>query len=541
MSRRTKLKQQARAAAAVVDAPRNVDHAASGPFLLMGGSGFQAAGQDPARGYIYWPSIDTRRQITSWTRYEVARKIQFLYNHFGFVRRLVNGLSTMLGYLTPQPTTSDEEWNELAFESFMSIAGSAQVWDMAGKFDFFSGQLQDNISIFRDADILCVKTMGAGGRARMAYYESHQLANPPNAGVDWVDGVQIYRGRHIAYGIKDGDDPSQITVVEAWKCIYMTRFENRGQVRALSILAACVLNMQDVIETRGFNKHAIKSQSRFGAVIETDAEATAAKTVPGAPGSGANVSVPIKKSDGTTAIINMEAVFTGGQTPPLAPGQKMKVITDDRPSMNNQAFEEALLKDCCYTVGVSYERLCNLAGLTGPALRTLNSDEKRWVKLNHYDQSKRVHNQVIYTLALEMAAGRLREPKLRPGEQWTQSFQYIGLAASDIDGGRTAAATLTDLKSGQTTWLETWGQKGVYWERAIKQAVAEPIFVICEIMRQAKAAGLPDGMVQPEWIFPERFSKDAKPALPKSEGLKVNPDAIDGNEPDPQNETEPTE
>jgi hypothetical protein len=541
MSRSRKLKRQSSSAAAVVDAPRNTDHAAVGPFLLMGGSGFQAAGQDPARGYIYWPTTDTRRQITSWTRHEVARKIQFLYNHFGFIRRLVNGLATMLGYLTPQPTTSDEKWNELAFESFMSIAGSAQVWDMAGKFDFFSGQLQDNISIFRDADVLCVKTMTAGGRARMAYYESHQLANPPETGTDWVDGVQIYRGRHIAYGVKDGEDPSQITVVPAWKCIYMTRFENRGQVRPLSILAAAVLNMQDVIETRGYNKHAIKSASRFGTVIETDAVATAPTTIPGAPGSGASVSVPIKKADGTTAVINMEAVFAGAQTPPLAPGQKMKVITDDRPSMNNQLFEEALLKDCCYTVGVSYERLCNLAGLTGPALRTLNSDEKRWVKLNHYDQSKRVHNQVIYTLALEMAAGRLREPKLRPGEQWTQSFQYIGLAASDIDGGRTAAATLTDLKSGQTTWLETWGQKGVYWKRAIKQAVAEPIFVICEIMRQAKAAGLPDGMVQPEWIFPERFSKDAKPALPNSPDLKVNPDAIDGNEPDPQNETEPAE
>ena len=269
MSRRTKLAKKSRDAATVADVPANRDAAsASGPFLLLGSNGFQAAGQDPARGYIYWPTTDTRRQITSWTRMEVARKIQFLYNHFGFIRRLVNGMATMLGYLTPQPTSSDEEWNELAFEVFTSIAGSKTVWDLAGKFDFFSGQIQDNASIFRDADLLCVKTMSQGGRARMAYYESHQLANPPGAGPDWTDGVQVYRGRHIAYGIKDGDDPTAVTVVEAWKCIYMARFENRGQVRPLSILAAAVLNMQDVIETRGYNKHAIKSASRFGTVIE---------------------------------------------------------------------------------------------------------------------------------------------------------------------------------------------------------------------------------------------------------------------------------
>lgn len=534
MSRRTKLAKQSRATI-VADAPANRDHAANGPFLLLGGGGFQAAGQDPARGYIYWPTTDTRRQITAWTRNEVARKIQFLYNHFGFIRRLVNGMATMLGYLTPQPTTSDEKWNELAFETFMSIAGSAMVWDMAGKFDFFGGQIQDNISIFRDADVLCVKTMSPGGRARMAYYEAHQFANPPGAGTDWLDGVQIYRGRHIAYGIKDGDDPNQITVIEAWKCIYMTRFENRGQVRPLSILSAAVLNMQDVIETRGYNKHAIKSQSRFGTVIETDAVATAPTGTPGAPGSGANIAVPIRKADGTTVTMNMEAVYGGGTTPGLAPGQKMKVITDDRPSMNNQAFEEALLKDCCYTAGVSYERLCNLAGLTGPALRTLNSDEKRWVKLNHYDQSKRVHNQVIYTVALEMDAGRLRQPNLLPGENWTQSWQYIGLAASDIDGGRTAAATLTDLKSGQTTWLETWGAKGAYWKKPIKQAISEIIFAEAECIRQAAAAGLPEGRVTPERVFPDRFT------LPIAPLTAVDPQQIDGDAPDPQNEPEPTE
>ena len=94
MNRKTQLKAQRRASlATVADAPANRDQAATtGPFLLLGGGGFQAAGQDPARGYIYWPSTDTRRQITAWTRHEVARKIQFLYNHFGFIRRLESGL-----------------------------------------------------------------------------------------------------------------------------------------------------------------------------------------------------------------------------------------------------------------------------------------------------------------------------------------------------------------------------------------------------------------------------------------------------------------
>ena len=533
-------KKRYRHAASTLPATRDQAVASTGtqPFLIMGHNGFQAAGASLNRGYIYWPTTDTRRQLTSFTRHEIARKIQFLYNHFGFIRRLVNGMSRMLGYLTPQPTTSDEEWNELAFSVFMNIAGSAQVWDQSGKFDFFSGQVQDNQAIFRDADILCVKTMSAGGRARMAYYEAHQLANPPEAGMDWHDGVQVRGGRHIAYGIRDSDDPNDVKVIEAWKCIYMARFENRGQVRPLSILASAVLNMIDVVEVRGFAKTKIKNNARMGTVIETDYNAPAA---PRTGGFGAPLNrVEAVMPDGSTQLIDMEVVMNGGVTPNLAPGRKVKVVTDDSPSMTNQEFERTLLKDCCDAADISYERLCSIAGVTGPGIRVLNADDKRWVKLHHHDMAKRIHNQVIYTLALEMNAGRLRQPVLRPGELWTNCFQYIGMAAPDIDGGRTANATLSDLMSGQTHWLETWGQKGVYWKNGIRQSISEVVFAEVECLRQAQAAGLPEGRVTPERVFPNRFNVMSSAApLPGIDG--VDPATVDGDEPDADNPHESPE
>lgn len=513
------------------------DTASSPGIFWLSGGGFQAASQSTNRGYVYWPTLDTRRQITSFTREEIAKKIQWLYNHFGFIRRLVNGMARMLGYLTPQPVTSDEDWNELAFAAFMSIAGSAQVWDMAGKFDFFTGQIQDNQAIFRDADVLAVKTLGPGGRARLAYYESHQLANPPNAGTDWVEGVQISRGRHLTYGIRDGDDPSKITAIEAWKCIYMANFENRGQVRPLSILTAAVLNMLDVVEVRGFTKTKIKNSSRMGTAVEVDAVAPAASRTGGfgGPLTTAEAVMP----DGSTQSINMEMVMTGGMTPRLPPGHKIKVITDDNPSQNNREFEAQLLKDCCDAADISYERLCNIAGITGPGIRVLNADDKRWVKLHHQQQARRVHAQVVYALAVEMDAGRLRLPNLRPGELWTNQFQYIGLASPDIDGGRTAQATLSDLTSGQTHWLETWGQKGVYWKNAIRQSISEVVFAKAECIRQCLAAGLTENAVTPESVFPGRFAivSAMAPTTSPADPTKT----LDGNEPDSDNPSEPTE
>ena len=74
------------------------DGFSASPFLLMGG-GYQAAAYTDTQGFIYWPNVDTRRQITQWTRYEIARRIQFLYAHFGFARKLVNGMARIMGYL----------------------------------------------------------------------------------------------------------------------------------------------------------------------------------------------------------------------------------------------------------------------------------------------------------------------------------------------------------------------------------------------------------------------------------------------------------
>jgi Phage portal protein, lambda family len=497
----------------------------NGPYLLLG-SGFQAAGASPSRGYLYWPTLDTRRQITSFTRYEIARRIQWLYWHFGFARRLVNGMARMQGYLTPQPCTADEDWNELAFEVFMGLATSAETWDRAGKFDFFQGQIQDNISIYRDGDTLAVLTETPTARARFAYYEAHQINSfASTVSLGFTDGCKLDSfGKHLAYSLRDGEDPSLYTTVDARNAIYMGNFETRGQVRPLSILATAVLNMIDVVEARGFTKHALKAHSRIGTVIEQDMGQIVA---PGGGFAGPVIQGAYTMPDGTTQNVNMEMVMDGAQIPTLQPGQRVKVVADDRPTPNNMEFEKTLLRDCAYSADLSYERLCDMAGITGPGLRMLNADDKRWIKLKHYTQAKRCNRQYVYALAKEMKAGRLPLPKLPAGQYWWNKCQWIGLANPDIDGGRTAAGTLTDLQSGQTHWLEEWGKKGVYWKRGAGQAIDEIVWVTLECIRRSKLAGLPEGLITPEKVFPQRFSivnaqMPIEPAQPGDANFKAD-------------------
>lgn len=514
--------------------PRHTTASAStgaGPFFLTG-NGYQAADASPHRGYLMWPTTDTRRQMQSLTRSEILRRIQWLYAHFGFCRRLVNGMARLLGYVVPQPNTSDDEWNELAYDSIQSTMGNPVVWDIQGKWDGIIGQVQDNISVFRDGFALAVLTETASGRPRLAYYEAHQIRNgPQSSGLGWVDGVLLSRsGAHLAYSVRDGEDPEKYTVVQAADAIYFGNFENRGQVHAMSILVPAVLNMIDVVETRGTIKAAIKNHARIGTVIERDAQSPS--TIAGGFG-GPTTTVTATMPDGTEQKLNFELATSTVNRLPLAPGERVKVISDDRPSQNFLDFERAVMTDCCHAADLDYETFANISRVTGPGIRYLNSALKRWVQLRRYQQIQRQHRLTVWALAKEMKSGRLRRPATKPGESWWQRLEYIGLADMDIDGGRTAAATLTDLRSGQTTWLDTQGNRGVFWKRSMRQAVAEVALAELECAKVEQATGLPTGRLTPERIWPDRFNANiALPPIDPAQ-LQADPDLDQDSSDDP--------
>jgi hypothetical protein len=168
----------------------------------------------------------------------------------------------------------------------------------------------------------------------------------------------------------------------------------------------------------------------------------------------------------------------------------------------------------------------------------LNADDKRWVALRHHKMAKRCHQQVVYTLAVEMKAGRLREPRLKPNEMWFNKFLYIGLPFPDIDGGRTAQATVSYLQAGLTNWLqESKIYGGGFWKRNIRQSIREVVFAELCCIEESKAAGLPEGRVTPQKVFPERFGARVT-ITPPPEGAAGA--AKPGAEPDDDPEEEVT-
>lgn len=448
----------------------------SGPFFLQ--SGYDAANNSPSRGYVYWPGTDTKRELSSFSDAEIRRRVHWLYANFGFARRMVNGMAKLIGVLTPQPNTGDDDWDELAFEAFMQSAGSAEIFDAAGKFDFFTAQPQWNRSRFKDGRSLGVFTDSPTGRNRMAFYEAHQITNPTSTKPDprLEQGVYLNRmGKHIGYSLRDGEDLDKYSTIDAKDCIYFGRHETHGAVHGISILAHCVTNMIDVVETRGFWKKKIKDASRTGIVRER--ELPTAVVGSGGMG-GAVIKQMVKMPDGTSQEINWETVMAGGQVPTLEPGESLRVISDQNPSEQNQAFEKALFDDCIFGSDLPPAALAYVTGITGPGIRYTMEDIERWITMEHLWQARKAHRIYTRDTAMSIKSGRLPDPKI-PWWRFSK-VAWIGMPSMTIDKGREGNLSIIQLQSGTTTWAKEWGKEGVFWKKGIRQRIKEVAYAKAE-------------------------------------------------------------
>ena len=453
----------------------------SGPRPFFLSSGFEAANDSPNRGYLYFPTDDTRRQWTELSHAEIRRRVHWLVGNFGFANRMIDGLTKFVGTLTPQPITSDEAWNKEAFDSFRARAGSPELFDMAGRFDFWGAQRQANRSRFRDGDHLTVLTETQAGGARFGFYEGHQItgraALSKTRKPDWRDhmGVRLDRwGKHLSYQIRDGVDPSQFSEISARNAIYLGTFKSHGQTRGQSILTGAVCNMIDIVESRGFTKVGIKERARVGTVIERDLGQVV--NFPGGGMTGPLIQTQEADGKGGNVAINWEAVYAGASVPRLAPGEHVRVVADGRPHPNQQDFEKALMRDCSWTADFPYEVLCDISGLTGPGVRSVLAEVQRWLLNEHHLLAQWCQRVFVYFIAREIKEGRLRAPS---DEMWYLPGKtlWIGQPDMTIDLGRDGALSITQLGAGMTTFLDEWGERGAFWQDKIDQKILETSYI----------------------------------------------------------------
>lgn len=439
----------------------------SGPFLLI--SGYEAANNSPARGYLYWRNTDTRRALTDFSDEEIRRRVQWLCANSGIARRLYRAPAKLLGIKTPMPNTANEDWNKRAFDNFAYYAGNKDLFDKKGRYNFRTVQPVLNRARFKDGRILPVLTKNQIGGASIMLYEAHQIRTGDLNADRFEQGVMLDKfDRHIAYAVQDGKDPEKHRVIQARDAMYLANWESPGPIHGLSILAHAVVNLIDVVELRGLRKHSAKNHAALGLVVEKNP--TAKVVTGGAAGvTGPMIQQEMVLTSGETTQVNWEVMTAQGLIPNLKPGETIKVIADDRPTPNNLEFEKILIEDCVLGEDLPAAAIYSAAGLTGPGVRFSMEEVRRWIQIEEQHQIEWCRRYWAYHIACEIEAGRLDDP----GEPYWRQVVWLSQPDMTIDRGRDGGLAVSKLERGLTTWGREYAKDGEHGDTVIDERIEE--------------------------------------------------------------------
>lgn len=429
-----------------------------------GNNGHQAADDSMARGMVYFPQLDTAREITSFTRTEILRKVRYLYANVGFPRRVVNGVARMVvgTGLMPRPKTRARDWNKLAHSRMEAVYGSAFTYDLAGKFNGYRAQLARLKCAYKDGDIGSVFTRDPDtGRAITAAFEGHQIGSgrlQQGEEKTVLDGVRINPARHNrpeGYRLLTGNDDST-TEVPAHSFCLLANLERLGQLRGLSILAHAVPHLIDRSEIKSYFKGSIKNSARVGYYIGASKD-TVPTTNPKPGGSAGNRQV-ITMSTGDKVALERVYSGHGGEVQRLNPGEDLKMLLDERPHPNTLGFLDELIRDISLGVDLHPEVLWNIVKLGGANVRYVMQDAQSFVETQQQILvDTMLGPEYIWFLSDEIASGRL--PACPDPEWW--NHEWITPARWTVDYGRDGKLNLEQLKSGALTFRRFFGWQGL--------------------------------------------------------------------------------
>lgn len=441
-------------------------------------SGFDGANQSSRRGWIYWPSLDTKRELDSYSRTELLKKSRWLRANFGLATRICSGLADLIGYLTPISLSGDAGWDTIADNHWDDRANEAAVIDAAGQFGIRQMQIEINKAAFGDGDILPVIIQATTGGAMIANYEAHQICTPMDSRGDktWIDGVKINKfRRHLAYGVRDDD--GSVKTISANDALYYSHPDALGRIRPPTILSHAVNHMQDISEILADVKLTIKVAAQLGLYLQNDL------ANPGGHDGPRSLAAALRndqviEGDGTAekpdAQYKVEDIYRAqGGIVNLPKGTKIGVIQDARPHPNQVAAIEYLIRDISWGVGVSPDLLWNIKELGGANSRIANADLDRWISCRLLRLRSWLKRFRAVWISHEILAGRLPEPA-GSAQYWRATF--LPQASLTADKARVGKLNI-ELVANRMRSLQThYAEEGLDWQRELRQISKEKAY-----------------------------------------------------------------
>ena len=451
-----KSKRRISAAAPITAAP-----SAAGT-LAYGGTGYPAAQWSPNRGYIYWPTLDPKKELTNPARREMARRTHALMAASGIPNRIITGIRNLvvgIG-LVPRATTRDRAWNRLATRYYENRAASPLSFDVTGKFSGWELQRRGYETRLKDGDAAIVYSKSASGRTLRKLYSGLAIGNALDIAdqTSWIDGVFLDAlERPALYRFLTSEGKRSLDI-SARDLQFLAKYPEAGSIRGEPILKHALNKITDINEIHTSWIQQIKNASMIGyylAAPTTPAGTTSMPTEVIARMHGQQLK-EVTASDGKKITLKV-LMGHGNEIQELPAGYDITTLLDQRPHPNQTDHLYELIRDAAWGAGMSSDLLWNIYKLGGANTRYVLADAQTFVEV---EQDSLVYGWLmrdwVQEMADAMACGAL--PKCEDPEWWQHG--WTPPARQTVDFGRDGKIYLEEYSRGLITTDRYFALKG---------------------------------------------------------------------------------
>lgn len=346
---------------------------------------FDVARRINYRGYFFFPTLEASEQMPAWTRDNVNRKVNYLYNNVPQVRMVIDGLTLdeVDTGIWPKASTSNPVFNKAVNDAFHEQNKDPRFFHASAVENFYSSQwlMRRTVRLFGEMFGQLLRPAENIGLPSVHFINTWHCGNA-NTEQDqsrWKEGMQTNSFlRPLRYRFLTNADRSQWSDAEAEDVMHFHDQFWQGQLRGMSGLtpiARKLFTFEDIDRSEA-NGLKLRNRQAYTLVRKEDVGDGPLFL----PGAVAEAAEEIKSPDGKASVLLQKIRQRDGDevevaTPPA--GYEMKVLESNRPSQTVE-FLKWILSALANTTLYPDSHVFSFAGLgQGTQVRMVNKRVQR--------------------------------------------------------------------------------------------------------------------------------------------------------------------
>lgn len=412
---------------------------------------------------------DTPRNINAYGRRMLSSIGRWLYANCPIVTGAVDEIARYAAHnYTAQFYGSDRQWGQDAESWLYENDRFVDVRGWPYTFQVYAENLVR--AAILDGDVFTLLTQDDADNGRIQTFISGRIGSRemqatvkggPYDGMMIRDGAVMDEfGKSVAYQIL-GELPALDRIVSANSLFpsFIPKFPD--QERGISILGATLFDFQDASESRRFELLAQKLAASYGMVVENeDGEADPGKVLLGA-------SSGTLDSSGNAATAWTEKVDgVGIHYFKAGTNSKISSVTSDRPTANQQNFEDRIIRAALHGMGWSFDFSLDPTKAGGAQMRIVVAKINKTLK--HYRSA--LLEPACRRITGYRIAKAIKNKQLPENDEWFK-WSFVGAADLTADEKYSSDVSVQELRAGLTDEQTEIGKRGEWWQDVIERKI----------------------------------------------------------------------